>query len=82
MNARDPIIAAAERAYDATIAAGGTPAAAEKAALEAANDASWPSILAEAMRSGVLEIVGVREDGEIIYRRTELAEPGDSQVQQ
>ena len=79
---QDRIRAAAEKAYDATIAAGGTVEAAMNAAERAAQDASWRSILAEAVRTGILEIVGAREDGEIIYRRTELAEPDDNPEQQ
>ena len=84
MNTRDQdrIRAAAEKVYDATIAAGGTVEAATNAAERAAQDASWPSIRADAVRSGILEIVGAREDGEIIYRRTELAEPDNNPVQQ
>ena len=58
--------AAAEKAYDAAIAAGGSCEEAKKSA----EDATWALFISELVRSGTLEIVRVREDGELIYRVT------------
>ena len=69
--------AMAERAFDTTLAAGGTIEEAQKAAERAYQEAAWPLLLSELVREGCLEIVGRREDGELIYRRTDKSEPDD-----
>ena len=69
--------AMAERTFDTTLAASGAIEEAQAAAEKAYQDAAWPLLLSELVREGVLEIVGRREDGELVYQRTDKTEPDD-----